>query len=47
MLLSAFGSLLQLLYLGMLVLAVVAFVFAATARRTPTGPPTRRRSPSG
>ncbi len=32
MLLSAFGSLLQLLYLAMLVLAVVAFVFAATAR---------------
>ncbi|KAB2590521.1 MULTISPECIES: DUF2516 family protein [Streptomyces] len=32
MLLSAFGSLLQLLYLGMLVLAVVAFVFAAIAR---------------
>ncbi|AGK78927.1 DUF2516 family protein [Streptomyces microflavus] len=32
MLLSGFGTLLQLLYLGMLVLAVVAFVFAATAR---------------
>ncbi|MFJ9111708.1 DUF2516 family protein [Streptomyces sp. NPDC102283] len=32
MLLSAFGSVLQLLYLAMLVLAVVAFVFAATAR---------------
>lgn len=32
MLLSAFGSFLQLLYLAMLVLAVVAFVFAATAR---------------
>ncbi|MFJ4965849.1 hypothetical protein EES43_15615 [Streptomyces sp. ADI96-02] len=32
MLLSAFGSLLQLLYLAMLVLAVVAFVFAAIAR---------------
>ncbi|MET9928671.1 MULTISPECIES: DUF2516 family protein [unclassified Streptomyces] len=32
MLLSAFGSLLRLLYLGMLVLAVVAFVFAAIAR---------------
>ncbi|RBL83812.1 DUF2516 domain-containing protein, partial [Streptomyces cavourensis] len=32
MLLSGFGTLLQLLYLAMLVLAVVAFVFAATAR---------------
>ncbi|MFE2294235.1 DUF2516 family protein [Streptomyces sp. NPDC059452] len=32
MLLAGFGSLIQLLYLAMLVLAVVAFVFAATAR---------------
>ncbi|MFB7226517.1 DUF2516 family protein [Streptomyces fimicarius] len=32
MLLSGFGTILQLLYLAMLVLAVVAFVFAATAR---------------
>ncbi|MGA5044153.1 DUF2516 family protein [Streptomyces arboris] len=32
MLLAGFGSFIQLLYLGMLVLAVVAFVFAATAR---------------
>lgn len=32
MLLSGFGTLIQLLYLAMLVLAVVAFVFAATAR---------------
>lgn len=32
MLLSGFGTLLQLLYLAMLVLAVVAFVFAAIAR---------------
>ncbi|MFE7749457.1 DUF2516 family protein [Streptomyces sp. NPDC057428] len=32
MLLEAFGSILQLLYLAMLVLAVVALVFAVTAR---------------
>ncbi|MEU0127500.1 MULTISPECIES: DUF2516 family protein [unclassified Streptomyces] len=32
MLLEAFGSVLQLLYLAMLVLAVVALVFAVTAR---------------
>ncbi|HBF81455.1 MULTISPECIES: DUF2516 family protein [Streptomyces] len=32
MLLEAFGSFLQLIYLAMLVLAVVALVFAATAR---------------
>ncbi|MET7369382.1 DUF2516 family protein [Streptomyces sp. NPDC005566] len=32
MLLEAFGSFLQMLYLGMLVLAVVALIFAATAR---------------
>ncbi|MGW4228360.1 DUF2516 family protein [Streptomyces sp. NPDC004980] len=32
MLLAAFGSFLQLLFLAMLVLAVVALVFAATAR---------------
>ncbi|MFE3515390.1 DUF2516 family protein [Streptomyces sp. NPDC059166] len=32
MLLEAFGSFLQLLYLAMLVLAVVALVFAVTAR---------------
>ncbi|WP_411083849.1 DUF2516 family protein [Streptomyces sp. cmx-18-6] len=32
MLLSGFGTLLQLLYTAMLVLAVVAFFFAATAR---------------
>ncbi|WP_327116213.1 DUF2516 family protein [Streptomyces sp. NBC_01341] len=32
MLLEAFGSILQMLYLAMLVLAVVALVFAVTAR---------------
>ncbi|MEU0299160.1 DUF2516 family protein [Streptomyces sp. NPDC006175] len=32
MLLEAFGSILQLLYLAMLVLAVIALVFAVTAR---------------